>query len=281
MKIMILLASLLSLFGCRSAWKGIENDTITYFSLSEGGGMNRFSGFGYSIRETKDGKVHFLFDEGLPGEKEFVLDDHSVFDSLQQVIMKHKMYTYHGHYRPPFDVTDGTSWDLSVRYASGNCIDAGGYMHGPKGYREAFRDIDRCLEHWKNLSVPANEVTSFVYEYGKEKYTIKRVDDHAVLIYDNEETDEHRELERELEMLEDLRMFLNVERLKMNNERGKVGDDCTLWMYEINYSNGDHFLYEGYDCGFLCGYTHMLQGFVSNCMKNDEERNYYYYQLKY
>ena len=84
-KLMVLF-SLLSMFGCQSPWKGFENDTITSFSLSEGGGMDRFSGFGYSVRETKDGKVHFLFDEGLPGEKEFTLDDHSVFDSLQQLV---------------------------------------------------------------------------------------------------------------------------------------------------------------------------------------------------
>ena len=81
-KLMVIL-SLLPLFGCGSPWKGFENDTITSFSLSEGGGMNRFSGFGYSVNETKDGRVHFLFDEGLPGEKEFTIDDHSVFDSLQ------------------------------------------------------------------------------------------------------------------------------------------------------------------------------------------------------
>ena len=66
MKTMIVLASLLSLLGCRSLGHEFENDTITSFSLSEGGGMNRFSGFGYQVDKTKDGRVHFLFDEGLP-----------------------------------------------------------------------------------------------------------------------------------------------------------------------------------------------------------------------
>lgn len=277
MRIMIVLTSLLSLFGCRSPWKGFENDTIRSFSLSEGGGMNRFGGFGYYIKETKDGKVLFRFDEGLPYEKEFILDDHSVFDSLQQIITKHKMYTYYGHYQPPFDITDGGSWSLYVRYASGNSIDAGGYMAGPDGYGAAFREIRQCLDHWKELPVAANEVLSFLYEYGKERYTIERKEDHAVLTYDNEATGEHQELERELEMLEDLRIMFNIDRLKMNDTRGELEGEYTPWMYDITYSNGDHYCYESYDRDFKCGYTNILQGFISNWMEETEHRRPYYY----
>ena len=278
MKTMIVLASLLSLFGCHS-WNGIENDTIKSFSLSEGGGMNRFSGFGYYVKETEDGRVFFRFDEGLPGEKEFTIDDHSVFDSLQQIVLKHKMYRYHGFYQPPVDVTDGKSWYLTVRYASGNSIDANGYMHGPKGYREAFRDIAECLDRWKALPIAVNDVTSFLYVYGKERYNIERKDGHVLLVYDNEETGEHRELEREPEMLDDLRIIFNVDRLKMNQTRGKLDEGCTPWMYDITYSNGDHYHYESYDGDFKCGYTHILQGFLSHWMEETENRRplYYYY----
>ena len=277
MRIMIVLASLLPLFSCQSPWKGFANDTITYFSLSEGGGMNRLSGFGYYVKETKDGKVYFHFNEGFPDEKEFTIDDHSVFDSLQQIIAKHKMYTYHGHYQPPFDITDGASWSLYVKYKSGNTIDAGGYMHGPQGYGEAFREIRQCLDHWKELPVPVNEVVNFLYEYGRERYLFERKDDHATLTYDNEETGEHQVLERELDMMESLRVFFNVERLKMDQTRRKLEEGCTPWMYDITYSNGDHYRYESYDCDFKCGYTHMLQGFVSNWMKEKDERNPYNY----
>lgn len=277
MKLMIIIASLLSLLGCRSPWKGFENDTITSFSFSEGGGMNRFSGFGYYIKETRDGKVYFRFDEGLPGEKEFTLDDHSVFDSLQQIIAKHKMYTYHGHYSPPFDITDGKSWSLDVNYKSGNSIDAGGYMHGPKGYGEAFREIRQCLDHWKELPVPVNEVTYFLYVYGNKQYIMERKDDHSTLTYDNKETGEHQVLERELDMLEDLRILFNVDRLKMNQTRGTLDEGATPWMYEITYSNGDQYHYESYDRDFKCGYTHILQGFISNWMEEKEQRRPIYY----
>jgi hypothetical protein len=261
---MIVLASLLTLFGCQSPQNGIESDTITYFSLSEGGGMNRFGGFKYRIEETKDGKVHFLFNEGYPDEKEFVLEDHSVFDSLQQIVLKHKMYRYKGNYQPPFHITDGESWSLYVKYASRETISAGGYMAGPDGYREAFNDIIQCLQPWKEMPAPANEVVSFLYEYGQERYTIERKDDHALLIYDNKETGEHWDLERKLELLEDLRIVFNVDRLKMNNTRGDLDFEHTPWMYDIVYGNGDHYRYESYDRDFKCGYTNILQGFISH-----------------
>ena len=277
MRIMIMLVSLLTFFGCGSPGKEFENDTIISFSLSEGGGMDLFGGFGYSVEETKDGRVHFLFNEGHPDEKEFYLDDHSVFDSLQQIVMKHKMYTYHGHYNPPFEITDGGSWSFYVTYKSKKSISAGGYMAGPKGYGEAFKAVMDCLDHWKNLPMPVNEVTLFVYDYGKEHYVVERKEDHAVMTYDNEETGEHQVLERESEMLEDLRITFNIGRLKMNSTRGEIAPDCTPWMYDITYSNGDHYRYESYDGSFQCGYTRMLQHFVTNWRKEKEERDHFNY----
>lgn len=281
MKLMMLLGIIASLFGCSSsegkATDPRENDTITYFSLSEGGGMNRFSGFSYSIKETKEGKVHFLFNEGYPDEKEFTLDDHSVFDSLQKIILKYKMYNYYGHYQPEFDITDGHSWSLYVKYKSRKTINAGGYMAGPEGYDKAFREIIQCLDYWKEMPANADDVTSFYYEYGAERYTIERKDDHAELTYDNEETGEHQVFERELEMLDELRIVFNVGRLKMDGEKGITDFECTPWMYDISYSNGNHYHYESYDRDFKCGYTNMLQEFISNWMKEKEERTKFIY----
>lgn len=237
--------------------------------------MNRFSGFGYLVEETKDGKVHFLFNEGFPDEKELFIDDHSVFDSLQAIILKHKIYKYHGHYQPRFDITDGTSWSLSVDYASGKEISAGGYMAGPDGYWVAFNEIIRCLDQWKALPAASNDIESFKYIYGQEQYLFERKDDHTELTYDNQETGEHKVLQRGLEMLDELRVFININRFKMDNTRGNLDFEYTPWMYEINYSNGDHYLYEGYETTFQSGYTRALQGFVTNCMR--EERDPYYY----
>ena len=280
MKTMIMLAGLLSLFGCGSPMhspKPSENDTITYFSLSEGGGMSRFSGYSYSVEATKDGKVHFLFNEGYPDEKELTIDDHSVFDSLQTIVMRHKIYKYDSHYRPKVDVLDGTSWSIHVLYASGNSISTGGYMAGPADYRAAIADFINCLNHWKSMPAATNDVVSFLYEYGPDRYTIERKDTIAVMTIDNQETGVHQVLERELDVLDDLRILFNIDRLKMNQTRGNLDFEYTPWMYEIIYSNGDHYHYEGYDTDFKCGYTESLQYYISNCMKDKEERDHFYY----
>ena len=280
MKSMIVLAGLLSLFGCASpkhSPKPSENDTITYFSLSEGGGMNRFSGYAYQVETTDEGKVHFLFNEGYPDEKELTIDDHSVFDSLNAIVLKHKVYKYEGRYQPKFDVLDGTSWGLYVVYASGNTISTGGYMAGPPGYGAAISDFIQCLDHWKEMPATTNDVVSFLYEYGLDRYTIERKDTIAIMTIDNQETGVHQVLEREVEVLDDLRVLFNINRLKMNQTRGELDFEHTPWMYEITYSNGDHYRYESYDRDYKCGYTESLQYFISNCMKEKEERDHYYY----
>lgn len=277
---MVVMAGLLSLFGCASplhSSKPSANDTITYFSLSEGGGMDRFSGFAYQVEATKDGKVHFLFNEGYPDEKELTIDDHSVFDSLQAIVMKHKIYKYNSHYRPIVDVLDGTSWGIYVVYASGKSISTGGYMAGPAGYGAAIADFINCLDYWKRMPAASNDVVSFLYEYGPDRYTLERKDTIAVMTIDNQETGVHQVLERELDVLDDLRVLFNIDRLKMNQTRGDLDFAYTPWMYEITYSNGDHYRYEGYDTDFKCGYTESLQYFISNCQKEKEERDHFYY----
>ena len=239
--------------------------------------MNRFSGFAYSVEVTKEGKVHFLFNEGYPDEKELTIDDRSVFDSLQAIVMKHKIYKYDSHYRPIFDVLDGTSWHIYITYASGKSISTGGYMSGPDGYRAAISEFINCLDTWKALPAASNDVVSFLYEYGKDRYTLERKGDHAVMTIDNTETGEHQVLDRELDVLDDLRILFNIDRLKMNQTRGDLDFEYTPWMYEITYSNGDHYRYEGYDRDFKCGYTETLQYFISNCLKDKEERDHFNY----
>ena len=282
--LLLVMGIVTSLIGCKSPKQTpvaspVENDTIVYFSLSEGGGMNRFSGFRYEVNETNDGKVHFLFNEGYPDEKEFTIDDHSVFDSLQAIIQQQKVYTWSGHYQPEFDILDGTSWSLYVKYKSRKSISAGGYMAGPDGYWVAFNDFIRCLDNWKKLPIAVNEVVRFTYDYGPSHYTVERKEDHGVLTYDNDETGEHQVLERDLQMLEDLRITFNVGQLKMDGQRGKIDFDCTLWMYDITYSNGEHYHYESYDRDYKCGYTNMIQAFIETWMKDDPERRpmYYYF----
>lgn len=265
---MVALAGLLSLVGCKTPENivvpsPVENDTIIYFSLSEGGGMNRFSGFRYNVKETEDGKVHFLFNEGYPDEKEFTLDDHSVFDSLQVMVQKYKMYNWSGHYQPEFDIMDGTSWSLYVRYASRKTISAGGYMAGPDGYWFAIDEIRACLDRIKEANyVEVNGVLWFNYRYGDKRFHIERQDDHVLVAVDDQATGAHETYEKPLEMLEELRLMAITEGLRENNNSTSTDPDSTPFEFELLFSNGDHYDYESYDLKYQCHYTEVIHWFL-------------------
>lgn len=262
---LIIITALFSLFGCSMNGQNAinEDDNIVAFSFGSGGGMDRFGGFDYDITLTPDQKVHFQIDQRRPQEKEFTIDDRSVFDSLQQVIMKHKMYKYSGNYKPRTQVLDGKSWHFNVLYESGKSIDASGYMAGPDGYHEAFEELHSCLAKWKAMPVTPNEVVSFIYHYGADTYSITREDGHALLTHDNETAGLHQRLERDLEVLEEIRILFITSDLKMDSEKEEVKEGCTPWDYEINYGNGEHYQYFSADCGYKCGYTEQIQGLLS------------------
>lgn len=262
-KIVILMGFISSLFGCHTP--SIDpNDTITYFSYSKGGGMRRFDGYRYLVEQTKDGQVHFLFNEEYPDELDFVVDDHSVFDSLQQIVQKHKMYKYSGHYDPPFQVLDGQSWSLYVKYASGATISAGGYMAGPDGYHEAFEDVRTLLDPWKDTPVAVNQVVSFDYLYGTKHVHIDSREDHAEVTVDDETGDVHETFERPLEVMEKLRVMAVTEGMRKNADGTTDDPDSTPFRFELLFSNGDHYVYKSYDLKYKCHYTEVIHWFLEN-----------------
>lgn len=266
LKIIILMGILSSIFGCDTPHLGgnaTANDTITYFSLSQGGGMRRFGGYKYCVEKTKEGRAHFLFNEGYPDEKEFTIDDLSVFDSLQQIVLKHKMHKYSGHYEPKMRVFDGESWSLHVKYASRKTISAGGYVAGPDGYRKAFEDIQKCLDQWKETSVETNEVVSFTYNYGTKRYHIERQAGHASVTIDDETAERHETMEKPLEMMEELRVMAITENLRENSSSKSDNPDSTPFKFDIVFSNGSHYVYESYDLSYKCHYTEVIHYFLS------------------
>jgi hypothetical protein len=251
-----------SIFGCNTPGPSVDsNDTIVYFSLSQGGGMMRFSGYKFRVEETKDGRVHFLFNEDYPDELEFTVDDHSVFDSLQQIILKYKMYNYTGHYEPEERIFDGQSWSLYVKYASGASISAGGYMAGPDGYWAAFDEISDCLEPWKNTPVAKNDVVSFDYRYGPKHFHIEGRDDHAEVTVDDG-AGNHEVIEKPLEIMEELRLMAITEGLRENGGHRTDDPNSTPFRFELVFSNGDHYAYESYDTNYQCHYTEVIQWFL-------------------
>ena len=267
-----------SVFGCKAFQPSIDStDTIVYFSLTNGGGMRMFDGFRYKVELTKDGRAHFVYNEEYPDEKQFTIDDLSVFDSLQQIVMKHKMYKYSGHYDPMMRIDDGKSWHLSVRYVSGKDISAGGYMAGPKGYWDAFNDIIRCLDQWRDTPAEVNEVVYFDYVFGPTHYHVERQDDHTVMTIDDSETGEHQVIERSLNMMEDLRIMLNIYRLNEDYTLKTDDPEATLWYFEVLYANGDKYRHESYEKDFRSGDTYTLQRFVNDWKEAEVENLQYRY----
>lgn len=252
-----------SIFGCHSIRNVNPNDTITCFKLRKSGGMRRFSGYTYLVEETKEGRVHFLFNEKYPDEKEFTIDDHSVFDGLQQIVLKHKMYKYSGRYKPLVKVLDGWSWDLDVKYASGEAIRADGYMAGPKGYQDAFEEIINYLDQWKAFPAEVNGVVAFDFVYGTTRWHIEPQGDHAVVTIDDEAADRHEVKEKPAEMLEDLRVLANIEYLKENGLYKSDDPQSTPFRIELTYANGDHYLYESFDLNNKCNKTDRLHSFLN------------------
>lgn len=271
LKLMVIIAGFLSFFGCNSSSSTIkEGDSLVYFSLHRGGGMARFGGYRYNIEATKDGKVHFLFNEGYPDEKEYYLEDHSVFDSLDLLIRKYKMEKYRSNYMPKFDVLDGESWSIYVKYASGASISSGGYMAGPDNWREAEKALIQCLQPWKDMPGVVNEVNRFKYSYGTTTYLIERKEDHALLTVDDPSEGRHEVHRKGLDMLENLRVMINVEGLKENGSLKSDDPESTPFVFEIDYSNGDSYFYESYDLKYQCHYTEVLQWFFSEWLSNNE-----------
>lgn len=265
LKIIVLMGILSSIFGCQTPNgnpKVDPNDSIIYFSLMQGGGMRRFDGFRYRVETTKDGRVHFLFNEDYPDEKSFTIDDHSIFDNLQQIVLKHKMYNYSGNYQPEMRIFDGHSWSLYVKYASRATISAGGYMAGPDGYGKAFDDIISCLDRWKETPVEANPLVSFDYVYGTTHYRIEPQDDHTLVTIDNASTGLHEVIEKPLDMMEDLRMTTIIEGLRESWDSKSDDPNSTPFEFDILFSNGDQYVYKSYDLNYRCHKTEVMYWFL-------------------
>lgn len=262
MKLFVLMGIISSIFGCNTP-KVDPNDTITYFSYYKGGGMRQFDGYRYLVEKTKDGRAHFLFNKDYPDEKEFTIDDLSVFDSLQQIVLKHEMYKYSGNYQPDMMIHDGQSWDFYVKYASGTSIRAGGYMAGPDGYGKAFAEVVQCLNQWKEMPVEVNRLTSFDYTYMTTRIHIEPQDDHALVTIDDETTGRHEVMEKPAEMLEDLRVTAISQDLRDNGSLHSDDPESRPFKFDILFSNGDHYIYESYDRGYTCHKTEVMYWFLT------------------
>lgn len=70
------------------------------------------------------------------GDDDFTYKTYAVgedlLDSIQNVIINHKMYKYKDHYEPIFEVLDGDSWHYEAVYSDRTILSSGGHCAGPK-----------------------------------------------------------------------------------------------------------------------------------------------------
>lgn len=128
--------------------KEMNTERLTYFSFDHHNSMAQ-NGEKYNISTTNEGKIHIIIDEGLPGKKEFYLDDTSIFDDLLVFVKTYKMDKYEAVYKPEIEAYDGDSWSLYYRYDTKRSVSSGGYMAWPDNYREMRQALSKYFQKWR------------------------------------------------------------------------------------------------------------------------------------
>ena len=167
MKKNLLLLGLLSLLGSCMSQNPQNNNTmnterLTYFSFDHHNTMARFSGESYQVSTEKDGRIHIVIDEAFPDEKEFYIDDTTIFDSLKAIVDEYKMDKYKGSYQPRMQVFDGDSWSVYYKYDSGRSVSSGGYMAWPDNYREMRQALSNYFQQWRDYQIGIKVIDFFI-----------------------------------------------------------------------------------------------------------------------
>ena len=193
----LLLMSLLSLFGCghRPAPAPVSGPSDTerrLVKLEYGGthGYHAYSNIDYTAERTDDGKTCITLVVGNDRDRVFV-EEGTVMDSLETIVLKYKMYKYDGSYTPKFDILDGDTWHFYLTFSDGKHSSCSGYEAYPPGKgAEAIGTIEGFLSRWLNRE-PAEEVglTSFRYELhsdeGDEVFRFKKGETKSTVYFRN------------------------------------------------------------------------------------------------
>ena len=166
MKKLLVLMSLLSLLGCRP-----NPSTLDSFYYSATHGYRGFTNRGYRAERLNDGKTRITVELGDDRDRVF-LAEASVMDSLEALVQQFKMDRYKERYKPMFDIKDGDTWDLSLKYSDGKSVRSGGYEALPANGREAFRQVEAFFSPWLKYE-PDEEASlvAFRYELHNEEGT--------------------------------------------------------------------------------------------------------------
>ena len=133
--------------------KEMKKERLTYFSFDHHNTMVWHSGEKYTVSTEKDGRIHIIIDEGFPEEKDFYIDDTTIFDELDSLIKAFKMHKWHDKYQPKMEIFDGDSWSLYFKYGSKKAKARAVIWHGPT-------TITRLVKPFRNISKSGGTIPS-------------------------------------------------------------------------------------------------------------------------
>lgn len=246
--------------------KEMEKERLTYFSFDHHNTMVWHSGEKYNVSTEKDGRIHIIIDEGFPEEKDFYIDDTTIFDELDSLIKAFKMHKWHDKYQPKMEIFDGDIWSLYFKYGSDKSKGSGGYMAWPDNYHAARQAISEYFQKWRDYPIPDKEINLFQYtcknKHGRDiEYRLERGEVEAKLFIRNAEYDTDKEIAVNNDYLTELQELVNMYRLKDEYNRTTNDDSASVYRFFICYNTGDTIDFTDYYTTFVSGQTAPFLGF--------------------
>ena len=231
----------------------MNNERLTYFSFDHHNSMARFHGEKYNVNTLKDGRIHVVIDESFPEEKEFYLNDSTIFDELLEIVKTYQTDKYKSDYMPEMEVTDGDSWSLYYKYDTKRSVSSGGYMAWPDNYRDMRHALSEYFKKWREYEKGVLTIDFFKFtqknNQGRDiEYTLERGKKEATMTLRNAEKGvKGKTLKVSNDVLKELQEMTNVSQMKSDLYNYHTDNpDATRSTYFVRYNTGDTI--SGYTC---------------------------------
>lgn len=247
----------------------MNTEHLTYFSFRHHNTMTQFCGEQYEVSTEKDGRIHIVIDEGYPKEKDFFIDDTTIFDELLAIVKQYKMDKYKSDYRPEMRVFDGDSWSLYYKYDTKRSVSSGGYMAWPDNYQEARQAISEYFQKWRDYPIPLKEIDVFKLTCKNNKgrdiiYRLERGEQETEFTIKNAEYDVDKQITISNDYLQSLQELVNIYDLKKEYSRSSENEEDTNYHYLVCYNTGDTIDFTGYYSTYESGLLAAFLGFFDN-----------------
>ena len=193
----------------------------------------------------EDGRVRVVIDEGFPEEKEFYLDDRSIFDELLVIVKSYKMDKYKESYSSRMEIFDGDNWSLNYQYDTKRSVRSGGYMAWPDNYREARHAISDYFKKWRDYQTGVLEIDYFAFTCTNKQgcdlaYSLQRGDEMATVVIRDAQRGVDKRLQVDNDYMKKFNQMANSVRLKVKVYDYVTDDaEATRCTYFVRYNTGD------------------------------------------